>query len=249
MDWFDCCCGFGVPGKPALGGSIFATAGDLQAELDFCGVGEALVSHVAQQYESPQAGNRLLLEEIEGAPAPAPRLHPTWAILPPQADWDAPTFLSEMKKAGVKAVRAYPNEDRYLLNAVTFGPLFDELVSRRIPLFVGPLWQVITDLLADFPHLTLVCVDHGSWGDDRFFRPLIERYPRFHLDTGNYQLERGLSDFVRKYGPDRLLYSSAAPTIQMGASLLTLAHADMSDDAKAAIAAGNLRRLLGEVKL
>jgi hypothetical protein len=35
----------------------------------------------------------------------------------------------------------------------------------------------------------------------------------------------------------------------MGAALLTLAHADMPDEAKAAIAGGNLRRLLLEARL
>jgi hypothetical protein len=154
-----------------------------------------------------------------------------------------------MKTHGVKALRAYPEEDRYLLNAVTFGALFEELVARRIPLFLGPQWQTVSDVLRDFPQLTLIVVDHGSWGDDRFFRPLIEQYPRLHLDTGNYQLERGLAEFVRTYGPDRLLYGSGAPNIQMGAALLTLAQADISDAAKSAIAAGNLRRLLSEVRL
>jgi hypothetical protein len=123
------------------------------------------------------------------------------------------------------------------------------LVARKIPLFLGPRWQEAADLLREFPELTLVVVNHSDWGDDRLFRPLIERYPRLHLDTSNYQLERGLSDFVRKYGPDRLLYGSGSPNLQMGAALLTLAQADVSDDAKAAIAGGNLRRLLSEVRL
>jgi hypothetical protein len=37
--------------------------------------------------------------------------------------------------------------------------------------------------------------------------------------------------------------------MQMGGSILTVAQADIADDAKAAIAGGNLRRLLSEVKL
>jgi hypothetical protein len=243
MDWFDCNCGFGIPAKPF--GSVFATAAELLDELDFCGVGEALVVHIAQQFESPQTGNQLVLTEI----ADQPRLHPAWAILPPQTEWDVASFVDGIKRHGVGALRAYPEEDRYLLNGLTFGPLLEELVGRRIPLFVGPYWQTVADLLGDFPELTLVVVDHGNWGDDRFFRPLIDRYPRLHLDTSSYQLERGLADFVRRYGPDRLLYGSGSPNIQMGAALLTLAHADIPDAAKVAIAGENLRRLLSEVRL
>ena len=243
MDWFDCNCGFGVPAKPF--GTVFAAAADLVDELDFCGVGQALVFHVAQQSESPRAGNRLVMAETSNQP----RLHPTWAILPPQTDWEVADFLADMKKQGVRVLRAHPEECRYLLNGATFGALLEELVARKLPLFLGPRWQEGADLLRDFPKLTLLVVNHSDWGDDRLFRPLIERYPRLHLDTSNYQLERGLSDFVHKYGPDRLLYGSGSPNLQMGAALLTLAQADMSAEAKSAIAGGNLRRLLSEVRL
>jgi hypothetical protein len=249
MDWFDCNCGFGVPAKPF--GSVFAAPADLLDELDFCGasvacgVSEALVFHVAQQFESPQAGNQLVVTETAGQP----RLHPSWAILPPQTECDVAGFLDQMKRSGVRALRAYPEEGRYLLNGLTFGPLLEELVARRIPLLLGPHWQAADGLLREFPELTLVIVNHSDWGDDRFFRPLVEHYPRLHLDSSNYQLERGLADFVRKYGPDRLLYGSGSPNLQMGAALLTLAHADMPDEAKAAIAGGNLRRLLLEARL
>ncbi|MFB3881966.1 MAG: amidohydrolase family protein [Armatimonadota bacterium] len=243
MDFFDCNCGFGVPAKPF--GSVFATPSELVAELDFCGVAEALVFHVAQREESPQAGNRLVLEASEREP----RLHPTWTILPPQADREAGAFLDDMRRDGIRALRAYPEECHYLLNGVTFAPLLEELVPRRVPLIVGPRWPEVTALLGEFPELTLIVVNHSDWGDDRLFRPLIERYPRLHLDTSNYQLERGIADFVRRYGYDRLLYGSGSPNLQMGAALLTLAHADIPDDAKSAIAGGNLRRLLAEVQL
>jgi uncharacterized protein len=243
MDLFDCNCGFGVPSKPF--GSVFASPSDLLDELDFCGVAEALVFHVAQHQESPQTGNALIAKQT----AEHNRLHPTWAILPPQTDWETGSFLAEMARHGVRALRAYPEECRYLLNGVTFGPLLEELVRRRVPLLVGPRWQEVTALLGEFAELTLIVVNHSDWGDDRFFRPLIERYPRLHLDTSNYQLERGIADFVRRYGPDRLLYGSGSPNLQMGAALLTLAQADIPDEAEAAIAGGNLRRLLGDVRL
>jgi len=245
LNWFDCNCGFGVRAKP-LGG-VLSRAADLLEEMDFCGVDEGLVYHVAMQAESPQAGNRLVLEETRGQP----RLHATWAILPPQTGelGTVEGFLAGMREHDVRALWAHPEEHRYLLNAITFGSLLEEVAARRIPLFVGPQWEMVTALLADFPDLTLVVAGHGNWGDDRFFRPLVERYPRLHLDTSNYQLAGGLADFVGRYGPARLLYASGAPDLQMGAALLTLAGCDMPSEAKEAIADGNLRRLLAEERL
>ena len=245
MNWFDCNCGFGVPAKPF--GGVLARTADLLDEMDFCGVHEGLVHHTAMQEESPQTANQLLLEEIRGDP----RLHATWAILPPQTGelGTVDDFLAAMRKHDVRALWAHPEEHRYLLNAITFGSLLEEVAARRIPLFVRPQWEMVTELLADFPDLTLVIACHGSWGEDRFFRPLVERYPRLHLDTSNYQLAGGLADFVRRYGPDRLLYASGAPDLQMGAALLALAGSDIPSEAKEAIASGNLRRLLEEERL
>jgi hypothetical protein len=244
VDWFDCNCGFGVPAKP-LGG-VLRSAADLIGELEFCGVGEALIYHVAMEAESAQVGNRLACEETQDDP----RLHPTWAVLPPQTEelGTVEEFLAGMRQHDVRALRAYPEEHRYRLDGLTFGSLLEELVPRRIPLMTGPHWQVIADLLSDFPELTLIIRNHGNWGDDRYFRPLIERYPRVHLDTSDYQQAEGVSDFVRRYGPDRLLYGSGAPTLQMGAALLSLAGADVPAEAREAIAGGNLRRLLSEVQ-
>lgn len=245
MHWFDCNLGFGQP--PNAPATVLRTADEVLGELDFCGAAEALVYHVAAVHESAQTGNRLVVEETVGHD----RLHPTWAILPPQTRefGSVRDFLADMRSSGVRALRAYPDEHRYALNATTLGPLLEEIVPRRIPLIVGPLWASIGELLADVPDLTLVVVGHGDWGDDRYFRPLVERYPRLHLDTSNYQVPEGIAEFVETYGEERLLYGSGFPPLQMGGALMMLAHAEVSDEAKAAIAGGNLRRLLGEVKL
>jgi hypothetical protein len=246
MDWFDCNVGYGIARVPPAGG-FAATPEELLEELGFCGVAEALVTHAAIRDESAQAGNRLVAEETSAHP----RLHPIWAILPPQAGelGSVGDFLSDMRQHGVKALLAYPDEHRYLLNGLTLGPLLEEITARRIPLILGPKWAALTALLAEFPNLVVIVVGHGSWGEDRYYRPLMERYPGFHVDTANYALDGGVKAAVDRYGPERLLYGSGFPELQMGGSLLMVAQADVSEEAKAAIAGGNLRRLLAEVKL
>jgi hypothetical protein len=244
MEWFDCNAGFGVPTVPPV--SFARTPQQLLEELDFCGVAEALVYHAAMRDESAQAGNRLVVEETRDQP----RLHPAWAILPPQTgELELPGWFEAMRAHGVRALVAYREQHRYLLNGVTLGALFEEMTARSIPLILGPDWRGITDLLSEFPRLVVVVVNHSGWGEDRYFRPLIERYERFHIDTSNYDLDGGIAELVRHYGPHRLLYGSGFPALQMGGALLTVAQADITDEAKAAIAGGNLRRLLSEVRL
>ncbi|MBN1937238.1 MAG: amidohydrolase family protein [Anaerolineae bacterium] len=247
MFFFDCNVSFGRPSVPAL--SYAETAQTLLDEMDHNGIDEALVTCAAQHDESPLIGNPLLIEQIKGQP----RLHPAWAILPAQTgEMPVDDLLAGMRENSVRALWAWPAEHHYLLDVMTFGPLLETLVARRIPLFV-PLtefgWSAIGALLADFPELTLVATDQSVWGEDRYFRPLIEKYPNLYLETSHYELAHGLRDFVNTYGAERWLFGSQYPTRYMGGALMQLLHTDIDTDAIAAIAGGNLKRLLTEVRL
>ncbi|MFH1086215.1 MAG: amidohydrolase family protein [Chloroflexota bacterium] len=231
------------------------TAEELVAELDWHGVAGALVKHALMVEQSPVVGNQALLDAIAGQP----RLWPTWAILPPQPGelGDAATFFRAMAAADVRALWAYPDDHRYLLNRATFGALLDEVAARRIPLFLprnagGPrppdTYRLLHELLGDYPELTVVLTAQGPWGEDRYFRPLLERYPSFYLDLSRYELDQGLAELVARYGSDRLLYGSHFPASPMGGPRLMVARAEMPQAARRAIAGGNLRRLLEEVQ-
>jgi predicted TIM-barrel fold metal-dependent hydrolase len=103
--------------------------------------------------------------------------------------------------------------------------------------------------MAEVPDLTLIITEHGSWGCDRFFRPLLETYERVHLDTTLYFLDGGIEDLVSTYGPGRLLFGSGLPERYPGGMMMYLRHCQIDDEARAAIAGDNLARLLEEVEL
>jgi uncharacterized protein len=248
MDFFDCNAFIGRPMyrevyPPAPGGA------DILAEMDFCGVSRALVWHIAQLHHSPRVGNDLLAEAI----APYERLAGCWAILPNQACEFPPfdEFLIKMRAAKIFALRTFPVDHHFLLNRVTMGGWLEPMTAHNVPLFLsvarGADWQVAYDLLAEFPDLTCVICDHGCWGEDRHFRPLIERYPRVYVDTAQYLLDGGIESFVNDYGPERMLFGSGFPAQYLGGLMLALKHAKISEEAKAAIAGKNLERILGEV--
>lgn len=253
MKFFDCCASFGVFQNPPMRRAD--TAEELLKEMDYCGVSDALVYHAAMVDDCPTVGNRLLSQEIKNHP----RLHGSWAILPPQTgELGAPKeFLKDMKKHGIRALWTFPDKHRYILTASVFGDLFDLLSKKRVPLFMpigansGGIsgWMLADYVLRDFPKLTLIVTTHGSWGQDRNFRGLIETYENFHIDTSRFELDAGIADLCKKCGPDRILFGSNYPYSNIGGPLLTLAHADIPDSAKEAIAGGNLRRLLRRAKL
>lgn len=248
MRFFDCNAFFGLPQKRPL--MPVATAEEMLAEMDRAGIERALVWHIAQHDASPQLGNRMLSEAIQ----PHPRLTGCWTVLPNQTREfpPLPVLFQQMKEQRIAALRIFPNSHRFLANAVSMGDLLTEMTARRIPLLLslrrGMEWRDVYALLAEFPDLTCVICDHGCWGQDRLFRPLIERYPRTYIDTAQYLLDGGIEAFVSDYGAARMLYGSGFPESYQGGMMLALRHAQIPEEAKAAIAGGNLERLLQEAQ-
>ncbi len=250
---FDCNAMYGVFSVPPL--KRADGPAELLAEMARCGVARALVRHAAQIDESPVVGNPLVCAQV----AAIASLEPAWALLPTHTAelGDVDALIGGMRAHGVRALWAYPSRHRYLLNPTTCGDLLDVLVARRIPLFMtrdeqsGGLagWALAEAILGQFPALRLVIVGHGSWGEDRYFRPLLKRYEHFRVDTSRYELDGGIAEVCRLYGPERLLFGTAFPHTGMGGATLTLLHCDMPDDYKLAVAGGNLERLLREVDL
>jgi len=253
LKFFDCNASFG---RPIIRPIRFAeTARDLLKEMDFYGIDEALVFHSRQRDDSPIVGNEILLNEIEGLE----RLHGVLAILPPQTGelGSLETLIEKMKAKNIRAFRAFPSEHKYLMTKTALGSLYELMVERNIPLFIsvnescGGIsgWYLIEKILSDVPDLTLVVTEHGSWGHDRFFRPLIEKYENLYLDISRYELDGGICDFCGKYGAERLLFGTGFPHWNPGGPILMLAQADITSKEREMIASGNLLRILGRVKL
>jgi hypothetical protein len=249
VQFYDCNAYFGRPSVRPL--MPVATAGELLTEMDQNGVSQALVWHIVQHDGSPQVGNKLLAEAIQDQP----RLSGCWTILPNQTKEFPPVkqFIMDMRNARVFGLRAYPISHHFLLNGVSMGSWLEAMVARQIPLFLsvarGANWEIAYALLAEFPELVCVICDHGCWGEDRRFRPLIERYPNVYIDTSQYLLDGGIEDFVASYGPKRMLYGSGFPESYFGGMMLAILHAKISNEDKEGIAGKNLERLLSQINL
>jgi predicted TIM-barrel fold metal-dependent hydrolase len=253
LAFFDCNVSFGPRPNPGL--AYAATSSELLDQMDRCGVDQALATCAAQQFGSPIDGNEMIVAQTREHP----RLHPAWGLLPAQTGEfpEKEALIAQMRAHGVRALWAWPSHHRYLLDRRTFGSLLEELTARHIPLFL-PLseesnpqrgWALAGALLEDFPQLTLVLTNQSVWGQDRYFRPLMEAYPNLYLETSHYELAHGLTDFHQRYGSDRWLFGSAYPARCMGGAMYQLMRAELPASALEAIAGANLRRLLAGVVL
>jgi len=247
VTYWDCNVMVGLPPSGVRVASRDADA--LLREMDWVGVQGALVYHAVMVYGSPIQGNPLTVEVA----AASPRLCATWALLPP-ATGELPTgpgFFAALRQHDVRALWAFPGEHRYAPNRLTMGSMLDEVAERRIPVLIssGDGWAPVAQLVEDYPELVVIAVGHGPWGEDRYFRPLLEEYEHLYLDISRYELSGGIAELVRRYGPDRLLYGSGYPRWSMGGPRLMLARAEIDEEARRRIAGGNLRRLLEEAEL
>jgi len=248
MEFIDANTTIGRPPTPTL---RWASASDLIAAMDRAGIARAIVRHVAGRDADPLTGNRLLAEAIADY---RDRLVGCWAILPTQSReiGDVDAFFAKAAEAGVPVFCARPAENRYLLRADVIGDLAERMIAARRPLMLKANepheWQAVHDLLAELPELTVILTDIGCWGADRYFRPLVERYPNVHVEIADYFVDGGIESFVADYGPRQLLYGSGFPTRYPGAMMMAVRSAEISDADKVAVAGGNFERLLAEVK-
>lgn len=238
---FDATAGFGTWRLPTLRPLRSAIA--LIEEMDWCGIDEALVYNTAQRFDYQPAGNDRLMSEIAGQP----RLHPTLTLLPSATrEGGERADPAGFRKRGVRAIRLFPQDHRYLLDDVTLGDRMRVLEELRIPVFIRDSLDRISTLLRSFPALVAVADGIGGGPLDRYAWPMAERYPGLHFETSSYLVDGGIEAFVRRFGPGRLLFSSGVPMCTSGASLFQVLHADLDDNQRTAILAGNLERLLGE---
>ena len=243
----DCDAAYGRAGAPLP--RELETVADLAAELTHCGIEEALVWHRDALERGFEAGNARLAEL-----APHPNLHGSFTFVPTCNDEmpPAPEFLQQLQKNGVRAVRAFPTTHCFLLDYVSCGDLLELLVAYKAPLFV-PLgefdgqWQGVYRLMRDFPHLTLVVTQSGCWGQDRYFRPLMKAYPRFHISMNRIETAGQVKSIVDKLGPNRLLFGSGLPFNNPGGYALSVARSEIPEAAKKAILSENLERIMKEV--
>lgn len=243
---FDAYTVVGYGNRPPLAPAL--TPADLLAEMDRCGVDEALV-HTAGETASPLVTNEQVTEFCRSSS----RLHPVWSVLPPQTgEMEPKQLFLGMRQHRVRALAAWPDEHRYILNGLTMGAILEPMLERRIPLFVrggGALWERITHLLEEFPALVVVACEYGCWGQDRYIRPLMDHFEHFYIETSNLELDGGIPSLVRRYGGGRILFGSAYHRRPMGGSSLLLRNLDIDDKDKTLIGHGNLERLLKEARL
>jgi len=223
-------------GPSGVHGELALEADSLMEEMKRFAIGEALVSHWAGEEYDATEGNVALERDLR------PNLTPAWAVLPGQQSIDALAARRPL------AVRLTPgvNQHNFSLSRWCAGPLFEYLEEYSVLTLIARLeidWDRLVALMENFPRLVVVLLDTG-YRADRYLFPLLERFPNLYFDSATYLAHRQFETFVEHRGPDRILFGTRMPLYTPASSLGVLASARIPDQARLAVAGGNVRRLL-----
>lgn len=243
--YFDVNCALG---RWPDGGPTYEDAAQLLAAMDGLGIGRALVRHSLGLHHDAAYANALLLEQIGGCE----RLTPCLTALPPAAGELGPLddWLAACAAARAGAVILYPASHGYPLADWQLGPLVGALAARRVPLLLEAAevqWEALHGLLVRYPTLRVVLLSSGY----RVLRPLyalLEAHPQLYLDLATMSNFGGVEALVARFGAERFLFGTGQPRADGAGIVTALNYAALGDAQRQAILAGNLTRLIEEVR-
>ena len=211
-----------------------------------------IVTHNAAVIEDPYSANGELLalmgddEQLWGA------LVLTTELPAGYTRWG--DYLDRALSLGARMVRLFPMSHRFSLERWCSGSLLDAVHERRIPLTLWHIeagWAAIKMLCETYPDLPVIVEGRPQkiLYHNRYFYPLLERFGNLHLELHNLNVYLGIEDLVERFGPKQLIFGSCLPFNDPNTSQMMVTAARIPQEAKEAIARGNLARLLREVQL
>jgi len=238
----------GLPRKPY---TLFQPdAVDLTRELARLQISAAVVRHRQCIENFPHWGNGVLAREAAAQPNWIPA-----GCLTPDGAPDAHSLAATMSAAlagGMKVGWMSPREHMFSPRPWCCGKLYALCSEARLPLLVEyPQLTLdeVHEIMTEYPQLRLLLLRVPRLGRHRTLYALLERHPGVRLCLSSaYSVHEGIPDLVDQFGAERWVWGSGYPEAEGGASVALLTYAPIAESARAAIAHGNIERLLAEVK-
>ncbi len=245
MRFFDCNVRLGRPPKGAW--RHFEDASALREALSRFEIDGACVISAAAVEASPPDTNAMLFEMLGGEeglfPVPC-GLAPGSGELPPPD-----VFCGELARRGAAGMLLQPESHGFSPAEWCCGRLYAAAAERNLPLFL-PFddWTLdgVHGLCARHPELKVIIFDL-SYRLGRMLPALLDACPNLRLETSGLVAHRQVDWLCKRFGSHRLLFGSRMPKLSPGQGLAQVLSADISDEDRANVAAGNLERLVEEV--
>jgi hypothetical protein len=251
MELFDLNAYVGKPVQPAA--EWYEAPDALLAEMDHYGIARAVVTHYAARQTHPDVGNPETLRFT------GPRLFAAWSFVPSVGSTsDAPRVIHAALAAGVRILRYYPKDYFVPFSTSAIGDFLEIMEERRIPLLVdfssntnyGQFetdWEGLIAVSKAFPSLPVITTEYRIRSNRMLFRALA-LCESLRVCTSAIWLYKNLDHIVAEFGAGRLVFGTHIPAFDPAIPVAMLRFAEIPDDARQAIAAGNLEALLADVR-
>lgn len=224
------------------------TLDHLLDDMDFYGIGGALVRHEQGSYYDASYTNRKLMHEIREH---RDRLFPCWSVMPHQTgEFCAPDeLLREMRGDGVKAIFLRPTSNVYPIHEDVLRPLADTLNPVRILILttlreLGHSYDMAVRFCRIF-HNCPVIIGEASWDDWRLMTAIMDACPNVRMEFHAFQANRAVEAFTERYGVERILFGSGLLPYSAGGARGYIDWSLLDDESVARYAGGNLSKLIG----
>jgi predicted TIM-barrel fold metal-dependent hydrolase len=217
--------------------------------MDRCGVRMAVVSATRAISTEVLAGNA---EVIQMA-----RRHPGrfagYAVFNPHE----PASLADVERCldepGIVGIKIHPDVQAYSVNGPLYAPIFQLADRRNLPIlthtfadspYSDPLQ--FDSVAAEWPQVVILLGHSGVTGEGhRRAMKVAGAHPNLYLELcGSLTTGHWIRQMVASVGPERVLYGSDFPFIELRYALGRVVFAGLPPEALALVLGGNARRIL-----
>jgi predicted TIM-barrel fold metal-dependent hydrolase len=218
------------------------------ASMDDVGTDSALVAPMHPHRGDFTDANDAVLAE---AAASSGRLVPLCRVDP----WEGADAVVELERAvshGARGLFLHPSEEHFRINDVRVRPLVESAATLGVPVMIAAGYHLFAEPLQLgaaarwTPDNPVVLTNGGQFnisGLAQFDAQLALANPNVHVQTSGMYREDFLEGVVATFGPERLLFASAAPVFEMSYERRRVDLAHFSDAERALILGGNAERI------
>ena len=171
------------------------------------------------------------------------------ATINPLTYWGQAGLVDEIADAGYEMFRFFPRQQAWPLDFEPFAAILETLAARpRMPIMVevarpGDI-TLLARLTQNYPHPVIMeGVSPETLGEAIF---VMQKQPRFYVETHALQSPEALAFFKKTVGMERVLFGSGAPGLSLAAALAYITRSVLTDTEQQAVLGGNAQSIWHE---
>ena len=235
-----------------VGESLFGrgqSPAELLASMDAANVERAIICPVKPPGYHLGPANDLVAEAV----AREPRLTGLARVDPNQKEHAIQELDRAITDLGLKGLFLHPWEETFRINGPRVDPLLTRCAELHLPVLIasGYPWvseaAQVGDLARRFPDVTLIMTHGGQINISGLGQAdamgTLQRHANVCMETSGVYRQDFLEDVATQVGPERVLFGSNSPFMDMRLEVERARWANLADDAKTLILAGNAERI------